>query len=140
MVEDKFIRDLQRLRELFLIFLGIAVALLVTAAAGDTPSFYSGIPLGWFTLWIVLTIGGIPLGILLLLGPGWRRLPLLQRRGVAMGLLMIGFINFFSLTLQINRVSPGFPTFICPVVYALILFVVYVRVYIGEDKKEEYFP
>ena len=77
MVEEKLIRDLQRLRELFLVFLGVAVALLVTAAAGDTPSFYTGIPLGWFTLWIVLTIGSIPLGILLLLGPGWRRLPLI---------------------------------------------------------------
>jgi hypothetical protein len=140
MVEEKYIHDLHRLRELFLIFIGIAVTLLVTAASGDTPSFTSGIPLGWFTLWIVLTISGIPLGILLLLGPGWRRLPLLQRRGIAMGFLMIGFINFFSLALHLFRVSPGFPAFICPVVYALILFVVYVRVYIGEDRKEEYFP
>lgn len=140
MMEDRYIQELHRLREVFLILLGIAIALLVTVAAGDTPSFNFEIPLGWFTLWTVTTIAGVPLGIVLFVGPGWRRLPLVKRRGIAMGFLLIGFINLFSLTIHVFHVSPGFPIYICPVVYTLLLFVVYVRVFIGKDKKEEYFP
>ena len=57
-----------------------------------------------------------------------------------MGFLMIGFVNFISLALHVYHVSPGFPAFICPVVNAVPLFVVYVRVYLGEEKKGELFP
>jgi len=140
MMEEKYIQELHRLRDVLLILVGIAIALLVTAASRDTPNFQFGIPIGWFTLWLVSTMAGIPLGTLLFIGPGWRRLPLVQRRGLAMGFLIVGFANFFSLALHVFHTTPGFPIFICPVVYALLIFVVYVRVFVGKDRKDEYFP
>ena len=77
----------------------------------------------------------------LLIGGGWRKLPISQRRGTAMGYLLAGFVNSFSLAVHMSATAPGVPVYVLPVGYGLVLMVVYARVYAAEDKaKEELFP
>jgi hypothetical protein len=144
MSEDKVARALLQYKQALLVVLGIVFALWVIALTGDTVFHLYEVSAGWFGLWLATTIGSIPLGIAMLISNWWRILPLTDRRTTAMGYLLVGFINFFSLALHL-RFLGGATGLLCisgiPVVYGLILVPVYVRVYVAEDKdREELFP
>jgi hypothetical protein len=139
--EEKYTRFLHEFSRALLVVLGIAFALLVFVIAGDTKPYMHETPFGWFTLWLITTIGSVPLGSAMLIGSGWRKLPISQRRGPAMGYLVVGFINFFSLAIFVLGSAPGVPAYLVPIGYGLMLMLVYARVYGAEDKaKEEMFP
>ncbi len=140
--EEKYTRYLHEFSRALLVVLGIVFTLLITTVAGDTLRYMHGAPFGWFVLWFITTLGSVPLGVAMLIGSGWKMLPILQRRGTALGYLVAGFVNCLSLVLHMLGTSRSFPIFIVPVfLYGLALTVVYARVYTAEDKtKEELFP
>ena len=138
MSEDKLNRALREFKQALLVIFGIALSLLVIALSGTEPRL--AVPWGWSALWVATTVGSIPLGIVMLIGSWWRKLPLVERRGPAMGYLLVGLINFISLSLELLWETSG-TLVICPIVYGLLLLPVYVRVYNVEDReKEELFP
>ncbi len=136
MADEQALQRLRLIREGLLVGGGIALTLLVTVfrAPGESLGF------GWGALWLITTLGAVPLGILLLVGRSWKGIPLASRRGPAMGLLMIGFVNFFSLALNVMFNSEVAPILCVPIAYALGLIAVYLRVFRGEAKAEELFP
>ncbi len=140
--EEKFTRHLHVFSQVLLVVWGIVFTLLFTTVAGDARRYVFGAPLGWSALWLITTIGSVTVGVAMLIGGGWKTLPILQRRGTAMGYLVAGFVNCLSLALHMLGTSRSFPIFIVPVfLYGLALTVVYVRVYGAEEKaKEEMFP
>ena len=139
--EEKYTRYLHEFSRALLVVLGIVFTLLVNVMAGDLLQYRYGAPFGWFVLWLITTVGSIPLGTTLLIGSGWRKLPISQRRGPAMGYLVVGFMNFFSLAIFMLGSAPGVPAYAMPIGYGLVLMLVYARVYASEDKaKEELFP
>jgi hypothetical protein len=137
MENEILIEQLQRLRRDLLVVYGIVVTLFIVAAAGDTALGQGGLPIGWFGLWLLTTLGSIALGTVLLIAPKWRRVDLVHRRWPAMGYLLVGLINLMSLSLHLLHENPGVPIFVCPVTYALLLIVIYARVTAGEEKTEE---
>ncbi len=142
MSEQRALRRLATLKRDMLIVVGVAFTLLILAAVGDTRFSSSGfIPVGWLGLWIVSTLGSIPLGIVLLIGPSWRSVSLRERRGIAMGYLIVGFVNLLALAMHLMHASNAVPFFMCPVGYGVVVLALYARVY-GSDERieEELFP
>jgi len=141
MSESKYRRSLLEFRRALLFVFGSVFTLLVTAAAGDTTPGKAlfGVLIGWFILWLITTIGGIPLGIVMLIASGWRQLPLTERRGIAIGYLLVGLVNFLSLSIHVAHSVPGFPAYAPVVIYGLVFSVVYAKVYATDEKSEELF-
>lgn len=138
MSEEKLNRALHEFKQALLVIFGIALSLLVISLSGTEPQI--SVPWGWSALWFATTIGSIPLGIVMLIGSWWRKLPLVERRGPAMGYLLVGLINFISLSLEWLWETSG-TLVICPIVYGLLLLPVYVRIFnVKDGEKEELFP
>lgn len=136
MSDEHALQRLKVLREILLVSAGVVLTLLVTV-------FRQGLedlPFGWTALWVITTLGCVPMGIFLLIGRAWKGVPLGQRRGLVMGYLLVGFVNFFSLALNVMYTSEVAPILCVPLAYALGLGVVYLRVFRGESKAEELFP
>lgn len=142
MSENKYRRSLLEFRRALLFIFGSVFTLLVAAAAGDTTRGEAlfGVPIGLFILWLVTTIEGIPLGIVMLVAPGWRQLPLTERRGIAVGYLLVGLVNFLSLSFHVTHAVPGFPAYAPAVIYGLAFSAVYAKVYATDEISEELFP
>lgn len=142
MSEENIGRRFQQIRLSLLAVYGVVVSLLVMALFGDLRYFAGEAPAGWFTLWFLTTVAGISMGVFLLVGRTWRRLPLKERRGPAMGYLLAGFVNSLSLVVFTSMSgSPEGVCFIVPAGYALGLFLAYARVYTLEDRvRDETFP
>jgi hypothetical protein len=141
MENENRIEQLRRLKRDLLVVYGIVITLFIVAAAGDTALGQERIPIGWFGLWLLTTLGSFALGTALLIAPKWRRVDLLHRRGTALGYLLVGLINLMSLSFHILHITPGAPIFVCPVSYAILLLVIYAHVTPSEEKiKEELFP
>jgi hypothetical protein len=85
MENENRIEQLRRLKRDLLVVYGIVITLFIVAAAGDTALGQERIPIGWFGLWLMTTLGSFALGTALLIHPKWRRVDLLHRRGTAMG-------------------------------------------------------
>jgi len=141
MAEEKSTRRLHQARIALGFVLGSVGTLFVTAVAGDLQYTPGGLPFGWFFVWLMTTLGSIPLGIVMLTGAQWRTVPLAQRRGPAMGYLFAGFVNVLGFALQLAAQSAGPVVWLPVALYALALFVIYARLYAsGETTKEELFP
>jgi hypothetical protein len=116
-------RRLRSLRAGLWFMAGLTLALGATFLAGDLG--FSGpevaFPYGWVVLWLVSLIGCPPLGIVLLVGPAWRSLPLQRRRGTALGFLVIALVDlvFVSIRSTIEGTGPGL--WFVALAYALIL-------------------
>src|SRR3989304_6060948 len=141
MTEDGLAQRLQQLRSALLAVYGVVVTLLIIVVLGDLRDFFSEAPAGWFTMWFLTTFASIPMGIFLLAGKTWRRIPLIERRGPGMAYLLAGFLNALSLALY-SSVAGGEPSLLClPGGYGLIVLLVYARVYHYEDRvRDENFP
>ena len=139
MSEQRALRRLATLKRDLLIVVGVAFTLLILATVGDID--LTETPIGWLALWIVATLGSIPMGIAILIGPSWRSVALSERRGIAMGYLIVGFINLLALAMHLIHASNAVPFFMCPVGYGVLLLAVYARVYASDDRvEEELFP
>lgn len=136
MLDEHALQRLKVLREVLLVGSGVALTLLLTVFRHGGES----LPFGWTALWLITTLGCVPMGIFLLIGRSWRDVPLGLRRGLVMGYLLVGFVNFFSLALNVMYTSEVAPILCVPLAYALGLGVVYLRVFRGEGKAEELFP
>jgi hypothetical protein len=96
---------------------------------------------GWFVIWLLSTSVGISLGIVMFIGGDWRKVPLEERRGTAMGYLIMGFINTLTIYFHTTQVDFLVNLLSIPiVVFGLFLLFVYRRAYNQEDRKEEIFP
>jgi hypothetical protein len=137
--DELLVHRLRTYRQALLVVLGVAFTLLVVVLPGGTVP--GVVPPGWVALWVLTTFGGIPLGVLLLVGKGWRGMPMIQRRGTAMGFLLVGLINSFSLILGIlyGHGDAG-PLFCLPAAYGVALLLVYTRVFGDGQAHEELFP
>lgn len=136
MLDEHALQRLKVLREVLLVGSGVVLTLLLTVFRRGGES----LPFGWTALWLITTLGCVPMGIFLLIGRSWSDVPLGLRRGLVMGYLLIGFVNFFSLALNVMYTSEVAPILCVPLAYALGLGVVYLRLFRGESKAEELFP
>jgi hypothetical protein len=141
MVESLYLRRLAQFRKALLFLAGCSSALFVTIVTGDLSSLNSAFPSGWFVLWLLTIIGSVPLGIVMLIGSGWKELPMVERRATAMGFLAVGFVDLLGLAIHLAVESAG-PVVWLPVgLYMLGLFAAYSRAYAGPAAaKEEVFP
>jgi hypothetical protein len=132
---------LQSFKYLLGFFLGIAVTLFVVLVGDGLFSQSYGFPFGWVALWLISTIGAVPLGIVMLIGRSWRSFPLSERGGPAMGYLMVGFINTLGMAVRTAFDYPGPGLRYLVVIYAMVLFVVYAATRPERvPKEEEMFP
>ncbi len=140
MTDEGLYPGLKYIRQGLYVVWGIAIALLVTTVAGDTTNALFEPPLGWILLWLVTTLGSIPMGAVLLLG--WpAAAPMHMRRRLGMSYLLVGFSNLLALTFYVQEVVPGLPAFTCPVTFAVILVIVYIRYFAGQgEEREDLFP
>lgn len=90
--------------------LGVTTALAVTFIAGNVPKETAFLN-GWAVLWLVSIIGCPPLGVVMLIGPVWRTLPLAARRRTAIGYLTVGLLDLLilavGLSLALGPLGPG---------------------------------
>jgi hypothetical protein len=82
--------------------LGVTLALAVTLLAGDLAVGPADFPYGWATLWLLSIITAPPLGIVMLIGPVWRTLPLARRRATAIGYIAVGGLDLATLALGMS--------------------------------------
>ena len=101
--------------------LGVTLAVAVVFLAGDLPFAEGRFAYGWTTLWLLSLIGCIPIGVVILIGPVWRTLPLTRRRWIAIGYLTLGFLDLLTLAagmlLTFGASGPGL--WLLSLVYAL---------------------
>lgn len=140
MIEHDPTARLETLRRALPALYGCVLTLLVTVVLGDLRYFSGEAPVGWFVLWGLTTLAGVPTGIYLLWKRPWGAVPLKVRRGTAVGYLMVGFVNlvglgFFSLN------DAGVLCLLAPIPYAALLGLVYLRAFWLEDRDGgEVFP
>lgn len=131
---------LERLRRALPAVFGCVLTLFVIVALGDLRYFAGEAPAGWFLLLGVTTVGGISLGVWALMPRPWGSTPLKERRGVAFGYLLVGFVNLVSLgffSMQAGAIA----CLLLPLPYAALLGLVYLRAYRMEDRDGgEVFP
>ncbi len=141
MTQDLTLHRLEMLRRGLIGIYGCVLTLMLVVIMGDLSNLSDQAPVGWLFVWGVTTLASVPVGILLLLQRPWGTVPLKARRGTAMGYLLVGFFNLFSLGL-LTMIGSGWPFFfLMPIPYAAIIFVVYLRVFWLEDRDSgEIFP
>lgn len=139
MSESVYTQRLAQFRSALGFVWGIAFAVFVLIVAGDLDWY--GFPLGWVLLWLMTTLWSIPLGITILIGPGWRRIPLADRRDTAIAYLAVGLLNLVGLAVHFASESAGHAIWVPVIGYGLGLFAVYTRIYAGARRSdEELFP
>lgn len=98
--------QLEKWKKVLLAFSGAGFTLLVIALVDlpMTAEFYQKnrfMPLmGWWGIWLVLLLGNFAPGIALLVGRGWRTLPLRQRLNTAFGFLGVGWACLLAFSLH----------------------------------------
>jgi len=119
--------------------LGMSVALLLT-----TPVIWPGptsVPAGWFGLWLFLTLGTAPLGVMLLAAPSWRRLPIEGRHGPALAYLTACFIDLLALAVLIASQFRIGAAICLPAGFALAIAYLFIRPFpASPPKADDIFP
>ncbi len=88
------------------------VLLLLAGAGGMMAASTFGIvdvytfSYGWVMAWVVLQLGSVPIGVLMLFGREWRRLPLRQRLTTAFGFLGSGWLGWLAIGFRLAGESP----------------------------------
>lgn len=137
--KNKQVLTLERSRSIRLFLYGMTTALLMSVLAGDTR--HISFPWGWMVPWVVSTSLGIGIGSLMLIGKHWQKVPLEEKRAVAMSYLFLAYVNIISLMAHMWLVESWIISpWLLAVLFSLLLFLVYWRVYRMEDRKEEIFP
>lgn len=136
--KNKKVLTLEQSRSILLFLSGVSVTLLWMVFGSEAGQIRYG---AWVIPWVVSTSFGIGIGILMLIGEDWRKVPFEDRRGIAIGFLIMAYVNVITLMVYSWRVEswiihPLFPA----MVFGLFLYLVFWRVYRMEDKKEEIFP
>jgi hypothetical protein len=125
------------------ICLGVTLALAVTLLAGDLAVGPAAFPRGWATLWLLSIIGAPPLGIVMLIGPVWRTLPLARRRATAIGYIAVGGLDLAMLAIGMyTTYGPSGPTlWLLTSIYALgLALTVLATRPVRRREAEELFP
>jgi len=140
-MEERLRRFLEVLRRTLPGVYGVVFSLFFITLLGDTHSVRGGFPVGWLILWLLSTILCTPVGVYILLSPRWRALPLEERRGTAMGYMLIAGFNLLSLALHYRWTTDIGLLFILACMYAGLMAFLYWAMYIKVGKqKEELFP
>ncbi len=111
MTDEALYPGLRYVRQAPYLVWGIAIALLVTTVAGDIANAFFEPPFGWILLWLVTTLGSIPMGSVLLLS--WpASAPMHLRRRLGMSYLLVGFSDLLAMTFYVQQIVASFPAFI----------------------------
>lgn len=141
MTEDQGQRSLGSFRQGLWFMLGSAVALFAVAVGGDLRYQGYGFPAGWFVVWLVTTIGSMSIGAAMFISPAWRRVPLADRRGTALGYLSVGFVDFLGVAIHLSLDSSGPAFWYIVAGYALTLGLIAAVVLARKERvREELFP
>ena len=139
--ENRKVLSIEQSRSILIFLYGVTITLLWLVLSGDTNTIRYAVTVGWFVIWLITTAVGISIGIMIFIGSDWRKIPLEERRGLAMGYLIMGFINSLTIFFHTARVDVLANLLSIPIaVFGLLLVYVYWRVYRMEDRKEEIFP
>ena len=138
-MEEAVERRIQPHRLLAAFLLGASVALLLTTPVGGPNP--RGLSLGWFGLWLVSTLGAAPLGVMLLVAPSWRVLPVESRRGPAIVYLTSTFFGVLALATLLVSTYRLAPAICLPAGFALVLGLLSIRLYpASAAKADDLFP
>lgn len=137
-------QQLEKWRKVLLVYLGAALALLITALI-DLPARISilqqnnGMMVdGWLGVWFILLIACLTPGILLLVIQRWRKAELEGRVTTGFSFLGVAWLVMLGFSFHVNVLLPAVGHFI---IFALGLFLaVFFLVSRGKHRKEEIFP
>jgi hypothetical protein len=118
--------------------LGMAVTLLFAAPRPDGGLLT--LPPGWFGLWLASTLGAAPLGIMLLVAPAWRDVPIEERRAPAAAYLAACFLNLTALAVMLSRALGPWPWILLPAGFAALAAVLLLRQLPSPITKVDLFP
>jgi hypothetical protein len=118
--------------------LGIAVALLVTTPGRDGGSV--ALSPGWVGLWLATTLGAAPLGVMLLAAPGWRAIPIDDRRGPAAAYLAVCLLNATALAALLQRAFGLGSAILLPAFFVASIGVLFLRLYPAAGSHADLFP
>ena len=138
-MEEAVERRIQPHRLLAAFLLGASVALLLTTPVGGPNP--RGISPGWFGLWLVSTLGAAPLGVMLLVAPSWRVLPIESRRGPAIVYLTTFFFDVLALATVLVSTYRIAPAICLPAGLALVIAYLFIRLFpASPPKADDIFP
>ena len=143
MSEEKVEKAYRQYKQALWVVAGVVLALFVTMASGDYSRKYITPPFGYMSLWIITTVGSIPIGVRMIASRWWQPIPLRERRNTAMGYLVVGLVNLIGLGIFLQRASSGGCFLILTMCYGIVLIYVFARIFELENKvrdKDELFP
>ena len=137
--------QLEKWKRILLVYTGAATTLLVialvelpanVAAAAETDSASFVID-GWYGVWFVLVLACLTPGILLLLGPSWRVVPLAERLGPGFGFMGTAWVAVLAFDFRVAALDVP-PLFHCAVAtFGVALVVAYLflkrRLVVGKE-------
>ena len=103
MTTDYLEQQLAKWQRILLVFAG--AGLMMAASTFGIVDVYT-FSYGWVMAWVVLQLGTVPVGLLMLFGQDWRRLPLPQRLTTAFGFLGSGWLGWLAIGFRIVSESP----------------------------------
>jgi len=148
MSREQLEQQLEKWKRILLTYTGAAATLLVIAlvelpmtiaATASDPDASFTID-GWYAVWFVLVLACLTPGILLLLGPSWRVVPLAQRLGTGFGFLGSAWTALMAFDLRISAldVPPAFHFVVA--LFGLALLLAYLILKRKLSVGEELFP
>jgi hypothetical protein len=99
MPTDSSESNLAKFKRVLLIWVGAAITLLAVAIA-DIPNNHSPLFPGWYGVWIVVQVGTITPAIMLLVGSGFRKLPLQERLNPLFAYLVASWIALVACVIK----------------------------------------
>ena len=138
-------QQLEKWKKVLLVFLGAALALLITALI-DLPARMTILQQdsrmvvdGWLGVWFILLIACLTPGIMLLIVPRWRNAQLEGRSATGFGFLGVAWLVMLGFSLHVNVLLLAVGHFI---IFALGLFLAafYLLLRRSQPRKEEIFP
>ena len=99
MIPENLERQLENWKRVLWMSIGASVTLFTTAVA-DIPNHVDVYFPGWFGVWFILQLGTTPAGFAILMGKGWRPLPLSDRLNTGFGFLAVAWIVLIAFVIK----------------------------------------
>lgn len=140
-------KELDRWKQVLLVCGGAAAALLVIALAdvsrmirlASQPDLVMDVD-GWSGAWLVLELATLPAGLILLILPHWRALPIRRRLNAAFGFLLAAWVGWLAFALRTSALAATPAFYWAAVVLGTLLLAAYLLVRKRDHQPEEMFP